>query len=86
MSDELMLLPQSALDYARTRVRKRGHAGYPGAGPNAETCGSCQHSRSVQGGRKAFSKCVLNERNWTGGPGSDIRMKDPACEFWVAKS
>lgn len=84
-----MILPASALEYAdkhkQLHVRKKGHAGHPGAGPKGETCGSCTSRRSVQGGRKAYSKCELNRRNWTGGPGSDIRMRDPACEFWKAK-
>lgn len=32
-----------------------------------------------------FHKCALNRVNWTGGPGSDIHLKDPACEFWKGK-
>ena len=83
VSDDLFVLPQSALDYAKTVTAKRGHAGHPGRGPEGETCGSCLHRTSVQGGRKAFSKCKLNERNWTRGPGSDIKMRDPACELWA---
>ena len=84
MRDDLMLLPPSALAYARNVVRKRGHAGIPGSGPKEESCRSCAHKRGVQGGRKTFYKCELNRRNWTGGPGSDIHLKDPACEFWSA--
>lgn len=83
MPDELFVLPQSALDYAKTVTAKRGHAGHPGRGPKGETCGSCLHRTPVHGGRKAFSKCKLNERNWTHGPGSDIKMRDPACELWA---
>ena len=65
-------------------IKKRGHAGHPGQGPIGQTCGSCQHRKSVQGGQKTFSKCDLNRRNWTYGPASDIRKKDPACQFWAA--
>ena len=82
---DLMILPFSAVAYAETIARRRGHAGHPGRGPESETCGSCEHRTSVAGGNKAFSKCKLNEKNWTRGPGSDIRKKDPACEFWTAK-
>lgn len=85
MADQLMILPASALEYANTIVRKKGHAGHPGRGPKGETCGSCVSRKSVHGGRKAYSKCELNRKNWTGGSGSDIRMRDPACEFWKAK-
>lgn len=79
---ELMVLPSSALAYAKTIVRKRGHAGHPGQGPKPETCKSCRHKSAVPVGRKTVYKCQLNRRNWTGGPGSDIHLKDPACEFW----
>jgi hypothetical protein len=85
MAEDLMLLPASALAYAQTVLRKRGHAGHPGRGPTDETCGSCQHYASVPGGNRVWPKCELNRRNWTGGPGSDIRKKDPACEFWGKK-
>jgi hypothetical protein len=81
---ELMILPSSALAYAKTVVRRKGHAAHPGSGPKGETCGSCEHRKSVQGGRKTFSKCELMRAQWTAGPGSDIRKKDPACVLWKA--
>lgn len=86
MADDFMKLPPSALEYAQTIARKRGHAGYPGRGPKGETCGSCV-SYTHNDGRtaKSYRKCELNRKNWTGGPGSDVRMRDPACEFWKAK-
>ena len=84
MSDDpLMILPPSAL--LGTKVRRRGHAGNPGRGPAGETCGSCQSYATNQYHGKAWRKCELARANWTHGPGSDIRKKDPACEFWTAR-
>jgi len=76
----LMVLPEQAL----RAVKRRGHMGRPGDGPKGETCGSCEHRVRVDGGNKAFSKCNLNRANWTRGSASDIRKKDPACQFWTA--
>jgi hypothetical protein len=65
----------------RKPTPKRGHYFKPGTGPEGETCGTCKHltRRHLA---KTYIKCGLNERNWTGGPGSDIRVKDAACKFW----
>lgn len=68
--------------------RKRGsrrdhaHAALPGTGPAGETCTTCAHRRRVHGGVKVYQKCWLIRQNWTSGPGTDIRCKDPACRFW----
>jgi len=61
-----------------------GHAWKPGTGPAGETCGTCKHMvrRHLA---KTYLKCGKNEAAWTGGPGSDIRAKDPACKFWEPK-
>ena len=84
---ELMELPPSALAAAKERARfkMRGHAMPPGTGPKDETCGSCQHYTSVQGGARTWPKCGLARARWTGGSGSDIRKKDPACSKWEPK-
>jgi hypothetical protein len=82
-------LPEGALTpaqrrtlYARVPV-KRGHYARPGSGPAGETCGTCQHYRTVcSGSGKTFRKCKRAEGAWTQGPGSDIRKKDPACCGW----
>jgi hypothetical protein len=79
MSEPLMLLPASAL--RSTTTPKRGHAARPGTGPEGETCGSCKHLARRQMS-KAYIKCGLTKATWTGGPGSDIRAKDPACSRW----
>lgn len=63
---------------AKVRVR-RLRADREGAGPEGETCGGCANLRRVQHNR-AFYKCGLEPI--TGGPGSDIRLKDRACVDW----
>lgn len=82
MSEPLMLLPLSATGHAPA-AKKRGHAARPGTGPAGETCGSCHHIAKRRLG-KAYTKCGLTQANWTGGGGSDVRHKDPACSFWKA--
>ena len=69
---------------ALPRVRRRGHAGQPGNGPEGETCKSCLHYAKIFSG--GYRKCGLMEANWWAhGPGSGIRAKDPACEHWSTR-
>lgn len=58
-----------------------GYAAPPGTGPKGETCGTCRH---IRGFRQAGSwyKCGLMEKVWTGGRGTDILKRSPACRFW----
>ena len=53
----------------------------PGTGPQNETCGSCGHrvKKQVCG---TYQKCGLMKRGWTGGSGTDIKCKAPACRGW----
>lgn len=61
-----------------------GHAGIPGLGPKTETCGSCAYLfRHITPGRRVFFKC--GKIQWTFGPGTDIRLRDPACSQWQQK-
>lgn len=84
MAEPLMMLPLSATGHAQA-VKKRGHADRPGTGPKGESCGSCNHlaKRRLS---KTYTKCGLTEATWTGGGGSDVRHKDPACSFWQARA
>lgn len=66
-------------------TRQRGHAGIPGTGPAGETCRTCKHYCLVGGHAKDYRKCGLMRHAWTGGPGTDIRAKDPACKLWDAE-
>ena len=81
----LMTLPQHVLDAweNQKRTKKRGHAAQPGTGPAGETCKTCAHKASNRRA-KTYWKCGLTRATWTGGSGSDIRLKDPACSFWQA--
>jgi hypothetical protein len=80
----LMELPESVRQ--KPEMKKRGHAAFPGSGPDGETCGSCRHYRTHRVGAyrkgKTFPKCSLMRERWTAGKGSDIRKKDPACAKW----
>lgn len=66
---------------ASTRTKKHGHAWAPGTGPEGETCGSCKHlARKTMA--RTFLKCALMRAVWTGGYGTDVRARDPACKKW----
>lgn len=67
----------------RKPTQPNGYAAPPGTGPQGETCGSCKWLyRNHQS--KTYLKCEKNRPFWTGGPGSDIRAKAPACREWGA--
>jgi hypothetical protein len=84
MPDDLFVLSESALRHAKewreAHPRQRGHAAPPGTGPAGETCRTCKWLRKVNGGRRVYSKCGLGRIS--AGPGTDIRLKDPACRHW----
>ena len=65
----------------RRTTLPRGHAAPPGSGPAGETCRTCEHFARRRYA-KTYLKCALMKAHWTGGPGSDIRAKDPACRLW----
>lgn len=68
----------------RKPTPKKGYAAPPGTGPDGETCGSCRHlfrNRMA----KTYLKCGLMWRFWTGGAGSDVLAKSPACRNWEAE-
>ena len=78
----LMMLPETA----KRAVKRRGHAGAPGTGPAGQTCKTCHHVVSRRGGVRSWTKCALSKHRWTGGAGTDVRKKDPACSSWMEKS
>jgi hypothetical protein len=65
----------------RTVSSKGGYAAAPGTGPDGETCGSCRHLYRKHMS-KTYLKCFLMRRHWTGGSGTDIKAKSPACKVW----
>jgi hypothetical protein len=51
-----------------------------------ETCGSCHHAVKTGNRQAKFIKCELTRQNWTKGPGTDIRLKWPACSRWEPRA
>lgn len=72
----------SEADLRRKTPLPKGHIYPPGTGPKNETCKTCLHYTIRTRYPHSWRKCGLNRANWTSGPGSDIRAKDPACKFW----
>jgi hypothetical protein len=66
----------------RKPTKPNGYAWTPGTGPAGETCGSCEHKGSTGSTARVYWKCRLMRHHWTGGPGTDIRMRSPACKHW----
>lgn len=65
----------------RKKTVLRGYAAAPGTGPKGETCKSCRHY-SGHRRSKIYRKCGLVRARWTGGPGTDILARSPACSYW----
>ena len=59
----------------------KGYVAMPGTGPVGETCGSCRHMTSHRQG-KIWHKCDLYRARWTGGRGTDVLVRSPACSRW----
>ena len=79
MSDDRLF----SLEQCPEPVERKGHADYPGTGPEGCTCRTCVHyTRALIPSGRVFRKCGLMRRIWTHGPGTDIRAKDPACKHW----
>ncbi len=60
----------------------KGYAGIPGTGPAGESCGSCAHLRCRRLA-KNYHKCFLRQAHWTGGRGTDVLVRSPACSKWT---
>lgn len=65
-----------------TSRRKLAPEGHPGHG---HTCGDCEHHLIHHLGG-TYHKCELAHGGLTGGPGSDVRVRWPACTAWEAES
>lgn len=68
----------------RKPTKKNGYASPPGTGPAGETCRTCRHAVAPTDTARRYWKCWLMQRNWTGGPGTDILLRSPACRQWQA--
>lgn len=78
------LFGQEAVEAPPRGTPARGYAARPGSGPAGETCGSCRHLVRKRMSR-AYLKCELMRAVWTGGHGTDVLARSPACAKWSAK-
>lgn len=75
------MTPAERRKMTRREPVPKGYATVPGTGPAGETCGSCGHHVERQYA-KIYHKCELMRAFWTGGRGSDILVRSPACAKW----
>lgn len=80
------LPPLSKQEKRRRAERPKGYARPPGTGPTGETCRTCQHACKIHHHDRHYYKCGILQWRWTNGPGTDIRLKSPACEFWQVRT
>lgn len=78
MGGDTVTVPKRGKHY----VQARGYADRPGTGPAGETCGSCRHHVTKRMSKK-YHKCELTRACWTGGRGTDILVRSPACSKWA---
>ena len=74
---------QALRQMKRKTTQPNGYAARPGSGPEGETCGSCKHLYRNRLA-KTYLKCALMRRHWTGGAGTDVKARAPACRNWEA--
>lgn len=81
------LTPTERQQLFRKHPKPKGmHAAPAGSGPARETCGSCAHLVRKRMATKTYLKCGLCRSSWTGGAGTDVKARDPACSKWQAAS
>ena len=74
-----VLTPTQRRALNKSGYRKcHGHAAPVGSGPAGETCGTCAYLIRKQMARD-YLKCKLMQAVWTGGYGTDVHARDPAC-------
>lgn len=69
----------------KRKTKPNGYAALPGTGPAGETCKTCAFYSGVRYAKK-YRKCLLMLPQWTGGPGTDILARSPACAYWRKES
>ena len=75
LTPDFMTLPLGAMPKP---IPKGLYAERPGTGPEGETCGSCEHLYRVRLAN-TYLKCGLMRGKWTGGGGTDVKARAPAC-------
>lgn len=84
MPDLFASLPEHAAPEKPVRIKAKGlYAALPGTGPEGETCRSCDNLSGKRMSRRYY-KCELTRALWTGGPGTDVKVRSPACSKWKA--
>jgi hypothetical protein len=85
MSDLFENLPEQARPDGPVRIKQKGlYAALPGTGPAGETCRSCDNLSGKLMSRRYY-KCELTRSQWTGGHGTDVKVRSPACLKWEPK-
>jgi hypothetical protein len=64
-------------------VEPRDYAAQPGTGPEGKQCRHCAHYTHKGNVAGTYPKCGANRAHWTGGRGSDILAKAPACRLFA---
>lgn len=76
------VVPEAQVINSRVKsgVQPRGYAGIPGTGPTDKCCRDCRWY-FVKKMAKDYRKCGHRDARirWTGGPGTDILARSPAC-------
>ena len=79
-------VPEAQVINSRVRkgVQPRGYAGIPGTGPAGKRCKDCVFYY-VKRLAKDYRKCshVDARIRWTGGAGTDILARSPACSKFI---
>jgi hypothetical protein len=77
------LFGETVVTEFRKTPAPKGYAAPPGTGPSGESCKTCGHAVGTgHFGCRTYYKCELLKAHWTGGPGTDIALKSPACRRW----
>lgn len=77
------MTPEQRRKLSGKKIALGGYAAVPGTGPAGETCSTCRHIYRKRMA-KTYIKCALMQVRWTGGAGTDIKAKAPACSKWEA--
>ena len=81
MKETKGLFGQDVNDLKPKTGQCNGYASTPGKGPTNETCGTCKNYVHFKQS-KSWYKCNLMRQSWTGGRGTDILFRSPACQYW----
>lgn len=81
MTDQLFNCYGDPITLRKPETYGKGYPAAPGTGPEGETCRTCTHKYRRELASNYY-KCLLMKASWTGGKGTDILLKSPACSKW----